>query len=132
MILKLLKSLIFTLNYQPPIITKNLNKTIQIMKNWFLSSLFALFFLTLGFSQQLKSPDENLIMAFTLLNDGTPSYSLTYKGKEVIGIFNVGLEEGLFNINIPDGVYKNLIDDNEFEVKNSNLVLTKDPIIFYR
>ena len=28
MILKLLKSLIFTLNYQPPIITKNLNKTI--------------------------------------------------------------------------------------------------------
>ena len=62
------------------------------MKNWFLSSLFALFFLTLGFSQQLKSPDENLIMGFTLLNDGTPSYNLTYKGKEIIKPSKLGLE----------------------------------------
>jgi len=62
------------------------------MKNWFLSSLFALFFLTLGFSQQLKSPDENLMMAFTLLNDGTPAYSLTYKGKEIIKPSKLGLE----------------------------------------
>ncbi|MFH6767531.1 glycoside hydrolase family 97 protein [Gaetbulibacter aquiaggeris] len=62
------------------------------MKNWFFSSLFALFFLALGFSQQLKSPNENLIMSFTLLNDGTPSYSLTYKGKEVIKPSKLGLE----------------------------------------
>ena len=92
MILKLFKSLIFTLNYQPPIITKNLTKQSKIMKNWFFSSLFALFFLSFGFSQQLISPDENLIMSFTLLNDGTPSYSLTYKGKEVIKPSKLGLE----------------------------------------
>lgn len=62
------------------------------MKNWYLSSLFTLFFLTLSFSQQLKSPDENLIMAFSLLSDGTPSYSLTYKGKEVIKPSKLGIE----------------------------------------
>ena len=31
-------------------------------------------------------------MAFTLLNDGTPSYSLTYKGKEIIKPSKLGLE----------------------------------------
>ena len=62
------------------------------MKNWYLSSLFTLFFLTLSFSQQLKSPDENLIMAFSLLSNGTPSYSLTYKGKEVIKPSKLGIE----------------------------------------
>ena len=62
------------------------------MKNWYLSSLFTLFFLTLSFSQQLKSPDENLIMAFSLLSDGTPSYNLTYKGKEVIKPSKLGIE----------------------------------------
>lgn len=56
MILKLFKTFIFTLNYQPPIITKN------------------------------------LIMSFTLLNDGSPSYSLIYKGKEVNKTSKLGLE----------------------------------------
>lgn len=35
-------------------------------------------------ARELASPDGNLVMDFRLLEDGTPSYSLTYKGKDVI------------------------------------------------
>ena len=58
--------------------------------------------------------------------------SFSYQDKEVVGVFNVGLEKGLFKIDVPDGTYVNIVDDNEFEVKDGNLELLKDPIIFYR
>lgn len=45
-----------------------------------------------GFAQELKSPDENFIMKFSLLDDGTPTYQLTYKNKEVIKLSKLGLE----------------------------------------
>ena len=35
-------------------------------------------------AQELKSPNEKLAMTFSLLSDGTPSYKLAYKGREVI------------------------------------------------
>ncbi len=34
--------------------------------------------------EKLLSPDENLEMTFTLTGDGTPQYSLSYKGEEVV------------------------------------------------
>ena len=50
--------------------------------------IFAFFFLlaicTTSIAQQIKSPEGNFIMEFSLLKDGTPTYSLTYKNKEVI------------------------------------------------
>jgi glucan 1,4-alpha-glucosidase len=62
------------------------------MKTSFFTYLFFLLFLNTVFAQQLKSPDENLSMTFALLNDGTPTYSLTYKGKDVIKPSKLGLE----------------------------------------
>jgi hypothetical protein len=43
-------------------------------------------------AQQLKSPDKQLTMDFSLLTDGTPTYQLIYKGKQVIKPSKLGLE----------------------------------------
>ncbi|KAA6346864.1 Glucan 1 4-alpha-glucosidase [termite gut metagenome] len=43
-------------------------------------------------AQELKSPDGNLSVSFSLQDGGTPAYTLTYKGKEVIKPSKLGLE----------------------------------------
>lgn len=43
-------------------------------------------------AQELKSPDGNLILNFSLQGKGVPTYSLTYKGKDVIKPSKLGLE----------------------------------------
>ena len=59
-------------------------------------SIFAFFSLlaicTTSIAQQIKSPEGNFIMEFSLLKDGTPTYSLKYKNKEVIKPSKLGLE----------------------------------------
>ncbi|GGF65832.1 glycoside hydrolase family 97 protein [Wenyingzhuangia marina] len=47
---------------------------------------------SLGNAQELKSPNKNFNMSFSLLDDGTPTYHLNYKGKEVIKQSKLGLE----------------------------------------
>lgn len=43
-------------------------------------------------AQKLTSPDGNLSMDFSIGNEGKPTYSLTYKGKDVIKPSTLGLE----------------------------------------
>lgn len=43
-------------------------------------------------AQQLKSPNGNIVMNFALTGDGTPTYTLQYKQKEVIKTSRLGLE----------------------------------------
>ncbi|MEO6328155.1 MAG: glycoside hydrolase family 97 N-terminal domain-containing protein [Ginsengibacter sp.] len=43
-------------------------------------------------AQELKSPDGKFVMSFSLLENGTPSYTLVYKGKVVIKPGKLGLE----------------------------------------
>jgi glucan 1,4-alpha-glucosidase len=43
-------------------------------------------------AQEIKSPNGNLSLTFTLQPQGVPSYSLTYKGKTVIKPSRLGLE----------------------------------------
>lgn len=43
-------------------------------------------------AQEMKSPDGNLTMKFYLQSGGKPTYTLTYKGKEVIKPSTLGLE----------------------------------------
>ena len=43
-------------------------------------------------AQKLKSPEGNFTMEFSLLQDGTPTYNLKYKSKEVIKPSKLGLE----------------------------------------
>jgi glucan 1,4-alpha-glucosidase len=50
---------------------------------FFLATLFLAVLATLN-AQQLQSPDNRFRMNFSLLNDGTPIYSLVYKTKEVV------------------------------------------------
>lgn len=60
------------------------------MKNTILTIICLTF--GFGFGQQLKSPNGNFAMDFSLLQDGTPTYKLTFKGKEVIKTSKLGLE----------------------------------------
>lgn len=41
-------------------------------------------------AQELKSPNEKLVLDFALQNDGTPTYKLTYKGREVVKTSKLG------------------------------------------
>lgn len=62
------------------------------MINKFLNLSLILLFATVSFGQQLKSPNGNFTMEFALSNDGTPTYQLNYKGKQVIKTSKLGFE----------------------------------------
>ena len=49
-------------------------------------------FITQAFTQTLKSPNEKTILQFSLLTDGTPTYTLDYKDKQVIKTSKLGFE----------------------------------------
>ncbi|SHF94558.1 Glycosyl-hydrolase 97 C-terminal, oligomerisation [Flavobacterium fluvii] len=62
------------------------------MKKYLLPSFFILLVFQLCNAQELKSPNGNFTMTFSLLNDGTPTYALTYKNKAVIKPSKLGFE----------------------------------------
>jgi len=62
------------------------------MKNLFFASLILLAFSSIANAQQLKSPEGKFVMEFSLQNDGTPTYNLKYKNKEVVKTSKLGLE----------------------------------------
>ncbi|TKC06572.1 glycoside hydrolase family 97 protein [Pedobacter polaris] len=62
------------------------------MKKIFIIAFLSLFLSNIVNAQQLKSPNGNLTMTFSLSNDGTPNYKLAYKNKEVIKSSKLGLE----------------------------------------
>jgi hypothetical protein len=62
------------------------------MKNLFFASLILFAFSTVATAQQLKSPEGKFVMEFSLQNDGTPTYNLKYKNKEVVKTSKLGLE----------------------------------------
>ncbi|MDR3267032.1 MAG: glycoside hydrolase family 97 protein [Tannerella sp.] len=68
----------------------NIKKIIQFFKSIFLNVLF-LIPVTL-FSEELKSPDGNLLLNVSVNVNGTPVYELTYKQKSVIKQSKLGLE----------------------------------------
>ena len=43
-------------------------------------------------SQQIKSPDGEIIVDFAMIHDGTPSYSVKFQGKDVIKPSTLGFE----------------------------------------
>ncbi|MNX71792.1 Retaining alpha-galactosidase precursor [compost metagenome] len=62
------------------------------MKNLFFASLILFAFSSIAKAQQLKSPEGKFVMEFSLQNDGTPTYSLKYKNKDVVKTSKLGLE----------------------------------------
>jgi hypothetical protein len=61
------------------------------MKHLIITSLIWLALFSGAHAQQLKSPNEAFTMDFSLQNDGTPTYALKYKSKEVIKTSKLGL-----------------------------------------
>ena len=54
--------------------------------------LLALLLLPLmAMAQEIKSPNGNMVLNFTL-EQGRPTYTLSYKGKEVVRPSHLGLE----------------------------------------
>ncbi|WP_140487396.1 glycoside hydrolase family 97 protein [Flavobacterium sp. GSA192] len=62
------------------------------MKQSFLIATVILLFFNIIKAQQIKSPNQELQMDFSLQSDGTPIYSLNYKNKVVIKPSKLGLE----------------------------------------
>ena len=61
------------------------------MKRFFLMVVGVLCALT-AFAQSITSPDGNLVATFSLADGGVPTYTLTYKGKEVVKPSRLGFE----------------------------------------
>ncbi|MCL6462751.1 MAG: glycoside hydrolase family 97 protein [Flavobacterium micromati] len=62
------------------------------MKHFLFSALLSIAICNFAKAQQLKSPNGNFAMDFTLLSDGSPSYSLNYKNKAIVKPSKLGLE----------------------------------------
>lgn len=62
------------------------------MKSFILSIVFLFFTFNLTNAQELKSPNGELTMQFSLKSKGVPAYQLFYKTKEVIKTSTLGLE----------------------------------------
>ena len=88
---------------------------------YILSFTVLLSFLNLANSQELNSPNSELTMTFSLENDGTPTYELSYKNKEVIKPSHLGLE-------LKDDEKSLLNDFNIIKTENSTFDDTWTPV----
>lgn len=50
--------------------------------------------------------------------------------EHLIGIFNVGGEEGILTVNLPEGIYVNQLTQEPIEVRFATIPLSKQPLIF--
>ncbi len=58
-----------------------------------LIACFVIFYsISVSIAQELRSPNGNIVMKFSLLQDGTPTYELAYKNKPVIKTSKLGLQ----------------------------------------
>ena len=64
--------------------------------------------------QELNSPNSDLTMSFELLTDGTPTYTLHYKNKEVIAQSKLGLELVNEGMSLRNGFKVSNIETNSF------------------
>lgn len=60
--------------------------------NKFIPALFLFAFALLAEAQEITSPDNNLTLKFSLIQNGVPSYELKYKNKPVMKTSKLGIE----------------------------------------
>ena len=65
--------------------------------------------------QELNSPNSDLTMSFELLTDGTPTYTLHYKNKEVIAQSKLGLELVNEEMSLRNGFKVSKVETNSFD-----------------
>ncbi len=70
--------------------------------------------------------------AFDIILQEKEVVCLTYKyGKEtLVGVFNVGSEQGEISLDIPAGRYQNLLSNSVLTVSSGKFELVKEPLIF--
>ncbi len=71
------------------------SRLLQHLNDYMRNSIYAIFCLFLCYTsaaQELKSPDGNQVLNFSLQADGTPVYTLKYKNREVIKPSRLGLQ----------------------------------------
>lgn len=97
------------------------NQRFETMKKLSLLSLLCISTFSIAFSQTLESPNGNLKMEFSLEIQGVPTYSLTYKGKEVIKSSSLGLK-------LKDDEHSLLNNFKVVDMENSNFDETWEPV----
>ncbi len=60
--------------------------------NRIIFTVLLIFVATITYAQELRSPNNQLVMSFSLGGNGIPTYQLSYKGKTVIKPSSLGLE----------------------------------------
>ena len=65
--------------------------------------------------QEINSPNSDLTMSFELLTDGTPTYTLHYKKKEVIAKSKLGLELVNEEMSLRNGFKVSKVETNSFD-----------------
>lgn len=75
------------------------------MINKVLNLSLILLFATFSFGQELKSPNGNFTMEFSLTAEGKPTYQLSYQGKEILKKSTLGFD------------FKSNLKEMEFEVQ---------------
>lgn len=65
--------------------------------------------------QEINSPNSDLTMSFELLTDGTPTYTLHYKNKEVIAQSKLGLELVNEEMSLRNGFKVSKVETNSFD-----------------
>ena len=63
-----------------------------MLKQFFSTSTLLLFITVEFFAQQAFSPDKNIRLNFSLIDNGVPSYQLTFKNKEVVKSSRLGFD----------------------------------------
>lgn len=58
--------------------------------------------------------------------------SYTYQNETIVGIFNVGDDQGTIQVPVEDGEYSNVLDNTIVKVSNQTVELTKRPVIFIK
>lgn len=53
-----------------------------------------------------------------------------YNGETLVGVFNIGLEQGVIDLELPSKTYQNLLDDTVLTVSNGKLKLVNEPLVF--
>lgn len=94
------------------------------MKRFFLAAVVAILVAGNSTAQVLQSPNGKFALTFSILNDGSPAYSLTFNEKTVIKTSKLGLElkQEQKNIESPDGAKKQALAEgagslyNNFEI----------------
>ncbi|MBI1227604.1 MAG: glycoside hydrolase family 97 protein [Bacteroidetes bacterium] len=66
-------------------------------------------------AQTLQSPNGNFVATFDIQSDGTPTYSLSYKGKTVIKPSKMGLELKNDSLSLLNGFEMMKVDMNTFD-----------------